>query len=135
MARAPHFLTPLLKGGSDQYAIHIDGTGAALATTIEPAFDSASRRKGLLGRGGLPAGAAVVIAPCNAIHTLFMRFSIDVVFAAKDGRVTRVHHAVRPWRVASSFWAFAAIELAAGAAAKAGIVCGDRLVLRPSAVR
>ena len=129
MARAPHFLTPLLKSDSDGYAFHIEGRDAVLATTIEPAFDSASRRKGLLGRTGLPAGAAIVIAPCNAIHTWFMKFPIDVVFAAKDGRVTRVHHAVKSWRLASSFFAFAAIEMAAGEAARVDLKRGDRLVL------
>ena len=133
MARAPHFLTPLLKGESDGYELHVDGRDAVLATRIEPAFDSASRRKGLLGRTGLAPGAAIVIAPCNAIHTWFMKFPIDVVFTKKDGRVTKVHHAVKPWRLASSFFAFAAIELAAGAAEKSGVKRGDTLVLRASA--
>ena len=124
------FLDPLLKGVSDGYAFHIEGRDAVLATTIEPAFDSASRRKGLLGRSGLPAGAAIVIAPCNAIHMFFMQFPIDVVFAAKDGRVTKVCHDVQPWRIATSLGAFAAIELAAGAAASAGVRKGDRLMVR-----
>ena len=128
MSSPPHFLTPLLKSDSDRYALHVEGRNAVLATTIEPAFDSAARRKGLLGRSGLAPGAAIVIAPCNAIHTWFMKFPIDVVFTKKDGRVTRVRHAVKPWRLASSFFAFAAIELAAGSAARAGVRKGDRLV-------
>jgi len=129
MARAPHFLTPLLKGDAGGYALIVNGRGTALATTIEPAFDSASRRKGLLGRDGLPAGTALVIAPCNAIHMFSMRFAIDVVFAAKDGRVTKVCHDVQPWRIAASLGAFAAIELAAGEAGESGVEKGDRLML------
>ena len=135
MARVPHFLTPLLKDASDGYAFHIEGRDAVLATMLEPAFDSASRRKGLLGRSGLPAGAAIIIAPCNAIHTWFMKFPIDVVFAAKDGRVTRVHHAVKPWKIASSFFAFAAIELAAGEAARVALKKGDRLFVERSGTK
>ena len=56
---------------------------------LETAFDSGTRRRGLLGRDDLAAGTAMVLAPCNAVHTCRMRFPIDVVFAARDGRVTR----------------------------------------------
>jgi uncharacterized membrane protein (UPF0127 family) len=129
MARRPHFLEALLKGESDRLVLSIERTGSPLATELEPAFDSKTRTRGLLGRSGLAPGAAMIIAPCNAIHMFFMRFPIDVVFAAKDGRVTKVCHDVKPWRMAASFGAFATVELAAGAATKAGVKTGDRLTL------
>jgi uncharacterized protein len=124
-----HFLTPLLRTPDRQRELRNERTGLTLATVIEPAFDSGRRRKGLLGRAGIPAGAAVLLAPCAAVHTMFMRFSIDVVFAGRDGVVTKVCPDVRPWRIAFSTGAFVAIELAVGVAAATGTRPGDRLTL------
>jgi uncharacterized membrane protein (UPF0127 family) len=50
----------------------------------------------------------MVLAPCNSIHTFFMRFPIDVVFAARDGRVVKLRHAMPTGRLAFSWKAFAA---------------------------
>ena len=47
------------------------------------------RMKGLLGRSSLGALEAMVIKPCNSIHTFFMRFSIDVLFVNKESRVVK----------------------------------------------
>jgi uncharacterized protein len=128
-----HFLEPLLKGDTPRLALSIDRpTGAtALATTVEAAVDSASRKRGLLGRDALAPGAALVIAPSNGIHTFFMRFAIDVVFVARDGRVVKIARAVKPWRASLALRAFAVVELAAGAADRAGLRVGDRLCVGP----
>jgi len=104
-------------------------TGVPLATRIEAAFDSSSRRRGLLGREGLSRRHAIVIAPTNAIHTWFMRFAIDVVFAAKDGTVVGLRRALRPWRIAIAPRAFCAIELEAGSIDRDAVAVGDRLVI------
>ena len=76
-------------------------TGTVLARRVHAAFDSASRRRGLLGRPGLD-DEAVIIAPCTAIHTIFMTFAIDVVFADRDGRITRQVAHVKPWWLAAT---------------------------------
>jgi uncharacterized membrane protein (UPF0127 family) len=46
---------------------------------------------------------------CGGVHTFFIRFPIDVVFVARDGRVVKVRPAVKPWRLA-----LAACETRAG---------------------
>jgi uncharacterized membrane protein (UPF0127 family) len=104
-------------------------TGAVVASAIETAFDSSTRRRGLLGRDGLPRGAALVLAPCNAIHTVRMRFPIDVVFAARDGRITKIVRRLAAYRMAASMRAFATIEFPADATEEAGLSPGDRLVV------
>jgi len=76
-------------------------------------------------------GSAIIIAPCSAVHTFFMRFSIDVVFAARDGRVLKARRGVSPWRVAAAWRAFAAIELPAGTIERTGTRHGDRLEIAP----
>jgi uncharacterized membrane protein (UPF0127 family) len=103
-----------------------------LVSRLEAAFDSATRKKGLLGRDRLEPGTGLVIAPCGGIHTCFMRFPIDVLFMARDGRVVKVRSAVPPWRLALAISAFCVIELPAHAAAEAGTRAGDRLELFPS---
>jgi uncharacterized membrane protein (UPF0127 family) len=107
-----------------------EGT-TTLATTVEAALDSASRKRGLLGRDALAPGAALVIAPSNGVHTFFMKFAIDVVFVARDGRVVKIARAVKPGRVSLALRAFAVVELAAGAAETAELRVGDRLSVRP----
>lgn len=72
----------------------------------------------------------MVIAPCWAIHTISMRFSIDVIFVDGDGTVLRIARELAPWRFAVTPGAYAAIELAAGAAELRGVKKGDRLYAR-----
>ena len=107
--------------------------GQLLASTLEPALDSKSRNRGLLGRDCFEAGSALIIAPCSSIHMFFMKFPIDVVFTTRDGKVLKVVSQVRPWRIAMKTGAFTAIELPAGAAALADTQPGDVLEIVPAA--
>lgn len=125
----PHFLALLIERPGTRYVLRNGRTGAILATDLEQAFDSARRRRGLLGRSRLAPAAAMILAPCAAVHTCFMRFPIDVVFVRRDGHVLKVCAEIKPWRAAGTRGAFAAIELAAGTAALAGTLPGDRLEL------
>ena len=70
-----------------------------------------------------------MIAPGNAIHTFFMRFAIDVVFVARDGRVLKTYSALAPSRIAFSIGAFAVIELPVGAIAESEGTLGDMIRL------
>ena len=124
-----HFLRPRLEGPREAEFV-TERTGACVATIVEPAFDSATRRRGLLGRDGLEKGHALVIAPCNAIHTFRMRFPIDVLFVARDGVITKIVERLGAWRVAASFSAFAIVELRAGTLSDHDLNVGDRLALR-----
>jgi len=63
----------------------------------EVAASGRDRRRGLLGRDGIEG--AFVLRPCRHVHTLGMRFSIDVAFCAADGAVLRAR-SLRPWRLA-----------------------------------
>lgn len=46
-----------------------------------------SRMKGLLGKKGLEKGEALLIKPCNSVHTLGMKFEIAVAFLDARGKV------------------------------------------------
>jgi uncharacterized protein len=122
------FLSPLLRERRP-FELRNGRSGAVLATRLVGAFDSTSRRKGLLGRDSMPAGEGLVIAPCNGVHTFFMRFAIDIVFVSKAGLVVKVRRAVPPWRLTAALRAYAVIELPAGTLGQADTHRGDSLVL------
>jgi uncharacterized membrane protein (UPF0127 family) len=122
------FLSPLLRNPGD-HELRNERTGGVVATRVLTAFDSASRRTGLLHHESLPEGTGLIIAPSNAIHTFFMRFSIDVAFVSKDGRVVKLRAAVRPWRMAGALRAYAVVELPAGTLERTETRRGDRLIV------
>jgi uncharacterized membrane protein (UPF0127 family) len=128
------FVGPLLKKNRAELCIRNERNGRVIASQVIPAFDSQTRRTGLLKHESLPEGHAIVIAPTSAVHTWFMRFPIDIAFVTKAGRVVKVCHAVKPWRLAAAFRAYAVIELAAGALTRSGTVSGDTLVVEPAAM-
>ena len=125
----PSFLTPLLCGEPETCSLINERSGAVVASHLLTAFDSRSRRTGLLRHSSLPEGTALIIAPSNAIHTFFMRFAIDVAFVAKDGRVRKICRALPPWRMAAALRAYAVVELAADALAQSGTSPGDVLAV------
>jgi uncharacterized membrane protein (UPF0127 family) len=126
------FLTPILRDAARPHQLTNARDGAVLADRIEIASDSRSRRKGLLGRDRMAPGAALVIAPCGGIHTFWMRFSIDVIFVKKDGRVVKCVDSIPPWRMALAVTAYAAIELPAGTIRLSKVSAGDRLIVVPA---
>lgn len=108
----------------------VERTGEPLATTLEIAMDSQSRKKGLLGRDGLDPGHAFVIAPCQGIHTFGMRFAIDVVAVTRDGTVVKTRANVRPNRIVMAWSAFAIIELRANSFGASDLLVGDQVRFR-----
>jgi len=132
MARSPHFLRPLLRERDTRFVLQDLDAGVPLATDVETAVDSSTRRRGLLGRTVFPEGSALVIAPCPAVHTFFMKMRIDIVFASRDGVVLKTYAAVPAWRIAFAVRAFAAIELPSGTLARTGTRVGARLSLVPA---
>jgi hypothetical protein len=128
--RKPTFLGPLVGKGAGRYELLNIERSSVVATRVEPAFDSKTRRRGLLGRDSVPENYALIIAPCGSVHTFFMRFPLDLVFVSKDGTVVKTCRSVKPWRIAGALRAFAVIEAAAGFIDRAEIVPGDVMGLR-----
>ena len=125
------FVAPLLRHPESSHTIRNQRNGLVLADRVRPAFDSKTRRAGLLGYESLADGDSMVIAPTNAIHTFFMRFPIDLAFVTREGRVVKTRASVRPWRVAAALRAYAVIELPAGTLARCDTVPGDVLAIVP----
>ena len=107
-------------------------TGAVLADRLERASSALARARGLLGRGALSDGEGLLIEPCTAIHTFFMRFAIDAAFLSGELRVVRAIPRLRPWR-ATRFHRGAAmvVELPEGTLQRTGTREGDALQTEP----
>lgn len=123
------FFRPFFGTSPAQHSLINQRSGVTVAATVVTAFDSASRRRGLLGLAAMPAGQAMIIAPSSAIHTWSMRFAIDVAFITKTGRIVKIRSNVPPRRIAASFGAFAVIELASGTLEASGTTTGDTVSL------
>ena len=96
-------------------------SGSALAA-VRRCEGSLERMRGLLWRPALAPGQGLLIAPCNSVHTIGMRYAIDVVFLDREGRVLKVCPALKPLRMAMARGARQVIELAAGEASRLGLL-------------
>jgi uncharacterized membrane protein (UPF0127 family) len=103
---------PAVQAGPRQ-AVNVT-RGTILAARLELAGTGETRRKGLLGRESLLQGEGLWIAPCESVHTFFMRFAIDLVYLDRKNRVRKVKSSVGPWRISACFRAHSVLELPAG---------------------
>jgi len=101
--------------------------GRVLAS-VEIAEDFRTRAKGLLGRDGIDG--ALLLRPARSVHSLAMRFPIDVAFCDSDLFVLDIV-ALRPHRLTLPRWrARAVIEAEIGAFDRWGVHVGDQLEVR-----
>lgn len=126
----PRFLEPLANVGTPM--LINARSGRSVASSVEIATTRKQRRRGLLGRDGLCAGSAFVLAPCRAVHTIGMRFPIDVIFVDNEGHVVKLVEHMEGWRIAMAGDASITIELWAGALKAVDVRVGDRLCLAPA---
>jgi len=71
------------------------------------------RMRGLLGSSELKADEGLLIVPCSSVHTLGMRYAIDLVFLDKQFTIVKTVSALKPWRMAVSNASSMVLELAA----------------------
>ena len=101
--------------------------GVLVASAADIANTSQKRRDGLLKRNGLDPGEGLWIAPCEAVHCFFMKFTIDVLFLTKDKRVAKARPSLKPWRLAACLRAHSVLELPEGVIEASGTRAGDQL--------
>jgi uncharacterized membrane protein (UPF0127 family) len=104
-----------------------------LATHLAVAQTHWSRLRGLLGTpaGDFGNGCGLWIRPCRGIHTLAMRFPIDVVYLDRAGRVVHLEHNLQPWRFSPvRMQAASVLELPSHTVARTETALGDRIEIR-----
>jgi uncharacterized membrane protein (UPF0127 family) len=103
----------------------------ALASRVEWAGTSDSRRRGLLGREHIDRQEGAYIVPTQWIHMFGMQFPIDVAFLDSKGHVLHICHALQPNHLSPIVWrAEGALELAAGTLQATGTEVGDIVEIR-----
>jgi uncharacterized membrane protein (UPF0127 family) len=98
-----------------------------LATHMEVADSSPKRNKGLLGRDHLSPGDGLWIIPCDAVHTIGMRFPIDLIYLDRKNQIKKVCRGVPPWRMSGCLAAHSVLELPAGTARNTETRAGDTI--------
>lgn len=98
-----------------------------LAAAAGVADSSATRRSGLLKHESLAEGEGLWIVPCEAVHTVGMKFAIDVLYLDRKRKVLKVRERMVPWRISGCLRAHSVLELPAGMASRTGTLAGDQL--------
>jgi uncharacterized membrane protein (UPF0127 family) len=107
-------------------------SGRIVVARLETAHTIWRQTVGLLGRRELTEDEGLCLAPCNGIHTLFMRFALDVMFLDRAGVALRLAPDVRPWRICGPVrGARTVIELPAGTISRRQLKIGARYELIP----
>jgi uncharacterized membrane protein (UPF0127 family) len=104
-----------------------------LATNLAVAETHWSRLVGLLGASedDFRNGRGLWIRPCRGVHTLGMRFPIDVVYLDPAGIVVHLECGLRPWRIAPvRLQAASVLELPQDTVTSTGTALGDRIEIK-----
>ena len=94
-----------------------------------------THRKRLVGLAGTPpekfqAGEGLWIVPSHGVHTMLMRFPIDVLYLTAEQRVHHIEENVRPWRITPIITEAATVlELPAHTIFNTGTRVGDHIEL------
>ncbi|HEY0062187.1 MAG TPA: DUF192 domain-containing protein [Telluria sp.] len=116
--------------------LHSGAGRHALSLNVAASF--LQRFRGLMLAPPLAPDAGLLLPGCPSVHTMFMRYPIDVLYLDRDGRVLKCVPALKPWRASISNAgrdasgqrhqrAAHTLELAAGAIGRFGLAAGDRL--------
>ena len=105
---------------------------ASHAAVARSAID---RAVGLLKYRAMPQEMALIFPECSSVHTVGMRFAIDLIFINRAWRVVRAEPKVGPGRLIFPVRdAWAVVEVAAGTIRRLGLAVGDVLGLLPQSV-
>jgi uncharacterized protein len=119
-------------GKSREVFVFNETKGTFLAFRVTVADSILGRLIGLLGRRSLKPDRGVWIVPANAIHTIGMLFSFDVVMIDQNFRVVSVTEMVKPFRIIlPKLRAESVIELPTHTIFRSRTEIGDQLRIDP----
>src|SRR5215475_5111029 len=101
-----------------------------LAFRVKVADSIFGRLVGLLGRRSLQPDSGVWIVPANAVHTIGMLFSFDLVLIDKNFKVVGFRELLRPFTITRpNFKAESVLELPAHSIFRSRTQIGDQLLI------
>jgi uncharacterized membrane protein (UPF0127 family) len=110
-------------------------TGSIVADRVSVAATRTARRVGLMKRDTFERGEALWIVPSRGVHTMWMRFAIDLVALDDRGVVIDRVQSLQPWRIRLPRAGTAGVlELPAGTLEQSGTALGHRIQFERQAV-
>lgn len=103
-----------------------------LAAEVAIADTHWSRLRGLIGvsQNDFSNGRGLWIRPCHGVHTVAMRFPIDVLYLDRAGRVVHLEHDLPPWRFSRVLTRAASVlELPSHTLSGTGTALGDCIAI------
>lgn len=95
---------------------------------VQPADTWVKRLVGLLAHSSLGDNEAMYFCPGGSIHTIGMRFPIDVVYLDQSKKVLKIESTMKPFRLSfAPKGTCSVLELSAGNAKRTGINLEDTL--------
>lgn len=99
-----------------------------LASSAKEARDFLGRLVGLINKKKLAKDEGLIIYRCSAIHTMWMKYPIDIVFADRQLRIRKLVRHLKPWSFSPLVMsACIAIELPVGTIGRSLTEMGDQL--------
>ncbi len=111
-------------------SVHVvhESSGISVGSTVAVVDSWWRRLRGLLARPPLSQGEGLLLLGCDSVHTVGMRYSIDIAFLDAEGRIVRSIERLRPCRIGlGGTAAVHTLELPPGRLEETGTVPGDRL--------
>ena len=88
---------------------------------------------GLLGRPSIEWGEGLWLVPCRAVHSIGMRFPIDLVFVGLDENVIHLQESLRPFHFSKiCLDARSVLEVPSHTTSLTGTKIGDKLEFLPA---
>ena len=88
--------------------------------------NAVERMRGLFGIN-IDAVDGLWIKPCNSVHTIAMKYSIDLVYLDKQQRIIKIVNTLPAWRLSMAFSAHSVVELKQGLASDLDLEVGQTL--------
>ena len=106
-------------------------TGDIITSQTRKANTWKKRLIGLLAHKELLPGEGMWLWPCKSVHTIGMRFPIDIIFLDKNNRVKKLDQEVKPYRIClAKKGSYSVLELPAGTLKKTEVKRGDKLLIK-----
>lgn len=108
--------------------IAVETHAGRAAISMRIADDFITRLMGLFSGEKLVEGEAIYLSPCNAVHTIGMRYFIDVLFLDNSNRIIKVERNVKKNSFHYCRDAKHTVEMLAGEIDRLGIITGKRFI-------
>lgn len=89
-------------------------SGRCLVSRVLRTSSALERMRGLLGRSPLKRDEALLLIPCNAVHTFAMGYALDLIYLDRDWTIRKRVDNIAPWRLSACLGAGMVLEMPAG---------------------